>query len=113
MGNRTALLINCSKMEAQKIREQAELQRRTISGYVMYVVVRAVRFGENLIRLKALGFDESPYTRVIDFYGLNRVPPKKVDGPRTTMLLWCSKDEARRVRTVAKKRGMTISGLVL
>src|SRR5215470_4310444 len=113
MGNRAALLINCSKEEARKIREQAERERRTISGCVLNILMRAVRLGENLVRLRAAGVVEVPFARVIETYGLNRTPSRKAPGPRTTMLLWCSKDEARRIRIVAKERETTISAFVL
>ena len=113
MGNRAALLINCSKEEARKIREQAERERRTISGCVLNILMRAVRLGENLIRLRAAGVAEVPFARVIERYGLNSTPSRIAPRPRTTMLLWCSKDEARRIRFVAKERETTISGFVL
>src|SRR5215467_3445389 len=113
MGNRAALLINCSKEEARKIREHAERERRTISGCVLNVLMRAVRLGENLIRLRAAGVAEVPFARVIETYGLNSTPSRKPRGPRTTMLLWCSRDEARRIRILAKERETTISGFVL
>src|SRR6266699_5672143 len=113
MGNRAALLIHCSKDEAEKIREMSKLQRRTISGYVLFILMRAVQLGENLIRMRAAGIDEVPFAHVIEAFGLNNIPSKNPPGPRTTMLLWCSKDEAKRIRIVAAMRGMTISRFVL
>ena len=113
MGNREALLVHCAKSEAQKIREIAKRQRRTISGYVLYVLMRAVRLNENLMRMRAAGVNEVPFAHLIETYGLNRAPAMKAPGPRTTMLLWCSKQEAQRVRTLASKRGLTISAFVL
>jgi len=113
MGNRAALLIHCSKDEAEKIREMAKLQRRTISGYVFFIVMRAVQLGENLTHMRAAGIDEVPFAHVIEAFGLSNIPSKNPPGPRTTMLLWCSKDEAKRIRIVAAIRGMTISRFVL
>jgi len=113
MGNRAALLIHCSKDEAEKIREMSKLQRRTISGCVLFILMRAVQLGENLIRMRAAGIDELPFAHVIEAYGLNSIPSKTPSGPRTTMLLWSSKDEAKRIRIVAAMRGMTISRFVL
>lgn len=112
MGNRTALLINCSKKEAQKIREIAGRQRRTISGYILNVLMNAIRLDEGLARLRALGVEARLPVRDIEFYGLEGVssPPP---GPRTTMLLSCTVEEAQRIRETAKRKEITISGLVL
>jgi hypothetical protein len=112
MGNRTALLINCSKKEAQKIREIAGRQRRTISGYILNLVMNAIRLDEGLARLRALGVEERLPVRDIEFYGLEGVSSRPV-GPRTTMLLSCTIEEAQRIRETAKKKEITISGLVL
>src|SRR5207249_415072 len=81
MGNRAALLIHCSKDEAEKIREMSKLQRRTISGCVLFVLMRAVQLGENLIRMRAAGIDELPFAHVIEAYGLNSIPKKPLQGP--------------------------------
>jgi uncharacterized protein (DUF1778 family) len=40
---RTALLIRCSKEEAEKIRDAAERERRTLSGYVLNTILSATR----------------------------------------------------------------------
>ena len=73
MGNRAALLINCSKKEAQKIREAAGRQRRTISGYVLNILMNAIRLDEGLARLRALGVEKRLPVRDIEFYGLEGV----------------------------------------
>jgi uncharacterized protein (DUF1778 family) len=39
---RTALLIRCSKEEAEKIRDAAERERRTLSGYVLNTILRRI-----------------------------------------------------------------------
>jgi hypothetical protein len=103
MGYRTALLINCSTAEATTIRNRSELQRRSVSGYVLNIVMRAVSFEETL-------------SNKIDNLRLPQLPlhrPARLTGPRTTLLLRCSLDEARRIRSAAKRRGSTISGFVL
>src|SRR5262245_54197269 len=100
MAKRAALLIHCSKSEAQKIREIAKRQRRTISGYVLYVLMRAVQLHENLTRMRVAGVDEVPFAHLIEAYGLNGTPSMKAPGPRTTMLLWSSKEEANQIRIV-------------
>jgi uncharacterized protein (DUF1778 family) len=39
---RTALLIRCSKDEAEKIRAAAKRERRTLSGYVLHTVLSRI-----------------------------------------------------------------------
>ena len=98
MGGRSALLINCSEKEARKIHEQAALQRRGVSSYVLNIVSRAVEFDDRI------------------FAAINGLPGSKIrrlPGPRTTLLLRCSVEEAKRIRTAAKRRQTTISGFVL
>lgn len=40
---RTALLIRCTEEEAARIREAAQLERRTVSGYVLQAVMNRMR----------------------------------------------------------------------
>jgi hypothetical protein len=87
---RTALLIRCARPEADKIRADAIKERRTISNYVISVL------------LKALETDE----RVSN--GSDRVP-----GPRTAILVRCDQSEAERVRYEAKRHGVPINVFVL
>ena len=91
MGRRTAILINCSESEARHIRQQAELGRRTISGYILHVVLRAVDFDDRLLAVRPL--KKHPTVR-----------------PRTTLLLRCSLPEGNRIRMAALRREGTISG---
>jgi len=41
-SERTALLIRCSREEAEKIRSAAKRERRTLSGYVLYTVLSRI-----------------------------------------------------------------------
>jgi uncharacterized protein (DUF1778 family) len=41
-SDRTALLIRCSKEEAEKIRAAAKPERRTLSGYVLHAVLNRI-----------------------------------------------------------------------
>ncbi|HZE25872.1 MAG TPA: DUF1778 domain-containing protein [Terriglobales bacterium] len=41
-GERTALLIRCSKEEADKIRAAAKRERRTVSGFVLFAVLSRI-----------------------------------------------------------------------
>lgn len=45
---RTALLIRCSRAEADKIREMALRERRTVSGYVLHAVISRIAFREHI-----------------------------------------------------------------
>src|SRR5262250_774785 len=112
MRNRTTLLINCSQKEAQRIRETAARQRRTISGYVLNILMKAIRFDESLTRLRSLGGEEKLSVRNFELYGLGGFSTRPT-GPRTTMLLSCPVEDARKIRETAKRKEITISGLVL
>lgn len=103
MPSRTALLIRCAEQEAAIIREQARIERRTVSNYVLNIVIRALRFEESL-------FANSRFhdlRRRADWHAI-RAP-----GPRTAILVRCSAEEAARIRAGAQQRGATISGYVL
>jgi uncharacterized protein (DUF1778 family) len=102
MPNRSALLIACSVKEAETIRERAASERRTISAYVLHIVMRNAALDEKLFEEygKLQSRVDSEFTR-------------RPAGPRTTMLLRCASQESARIRTAAKRRAMTISGFVL
>jgi hypothetical protein len=107
------MLIRCSKPEARRIRELAKTQRRTISGYVLSVLMRAIRLDESFARMKAVGVNDAPFAKVMEWYGLDVLPTGKPPGPRTSMLLSCSTQEAARIRLAAKTREISISGFIL
>jgi uncharacterized protein DUF1778 len=48
-ARRTALLIRCSIEEAEKIREAAKRERRTLSGYVLHAVMSRIASQANLL----------------------------------------------------------------
>jgi uncharacterized protein (DUF1778 family) len=47
-GNRTALLIRCTAEEAELIREAAERERRTLSGFVLHAVMGRIASMEKI-----------------------------------------------------------------
>lgn len=102
---RTALLIRCSAREAGRVREDAAAERRSVSAYVLTIVVRSLEAEEALsarLRNSLHIWHRNPsQTRV-------RMP-----GPRTAILVRCSIDEATRIRAAAARREITISGFVL
>jgi uncharacterized protein (DUF1778 family) len=98
MSSRTSLLLNCSKYEAEEIRSRAKTQRRTVSGYVLNIIMRAVDFDAQIL------------------LRVNRLQPtvrEKPEQPRTTIHLHCSTAEAKRVRDAAKRRENHISDFIL
>ena len=42
MSARTALLLSCSSTEAKIIREMAEVEHRTVAGYILNTVERSM-----------------------------------------------------------------------
>lgn len=102
MPQRAMLLISCSQQEARAIRHCAREQRRSISGYVLNICMRIVGIEEKVF-LKARRVRLSLPSR----------PHPLPDGPRTTMLIRCSRNESRRVRAAAAIEDRTISGFVL
>ncbi len=102
MSDRTALIISCSREQAATIHQRAELERRTVSGYVLRILMRWLDLEERLaVRQQEAGRRLTAYHPVRPF------------GKRTTMLLRCSKEEAQRIRAGAKRRSTTISWFVL
>lgn len=102
MPDRTALLINCSEQELEQMRASAEAEHRTLSGYVLNILMRTVTFEETLFASLNRFAESKPTTR-----------PSRPAGPRATMLLRCSIAEATRIRAAAKRRKTTISAFVL
>ena len=101
--DRTALLIRCSTEEADRIRIEADKQRRTISGYVLQIMGRAVEIDERL-------FSKIDVARVV-----NQTSRKALlgPGPRTAILVRCSTLEADRIRESARRRDTPINAYVL
>ena len=102
--SRTALLIRCSTTEAEKIRAEAEKQHRTISGYVLQVMSRAVEFEERL------------YSNLTAYRLYNPIISRRrlIDvEPRTAILVRCDVEQADRIREAARRRVVPINAFVL
>lgn len=107
MLRRTALLIRCSTGEATTIRDQARTERRTISSYLLNIVVRSVEIEE---RIEGM-WVTSPAFRKMTAEAFRDLPrPLR---PRTAVLVRCSMEEASRIRAAARRKRITISGYVL
>lgn len=103
MANRSALLIHCPEEDLQKVRHRAGFERRTVSAYVLNIVMRMVAFDEKVFS----SFIHGESLRIL----LTQSTP--ASAPKTTMLLRCSADQAQRIRAAAKQRNTTISAFVL
>jgi uncharacterized protein (DUF1778 family) len=104
VNDRAAILISCLKEEANQIRDRANQQRRSVSSYVLHTVMRSVEFEEKLA-----------YTLLAYQAAMKLAPPRFTNlsrGPRTTVMLRCSQEESRRIRTAAARRGTTISAFI-
>jgi hypothetical protein len=101
---RTALLIRCSKDEAERIRIEADKQRRTISGYVLQIMGRSIDIEDRLLAKL------NPYTRINPVFSRKSLIGP---GPRTAILVRCSTLEADRVREAARRRDTPINAYVL
>jgi len=103
VAERTALLIRCSQDEARRIRREATGERRTLSGYVLNIVLRSLPY-EELMRSRTGGR-----------FSVNSRSgnPAPEPGPRSAVLIRCLQDEAERIRAAAGHRNTTISAFVL
>lgn len=104
MKNRTALLIRCSRGEADLVRRAAHYEYRTMSAYVLNVLLRALRFEDRL------------FSKMAHADTMNRVlarTPVRPPGPRTAILLRCSTIQAEDIRLAAKRREIPISSFVM
>jgi len=100
--SRTALLLRCSPEEAGTIRDRAESERRSVSGSVLNIVMRALHFEEKVLATGRFRAGRRPSSPVV------RQP-----GPRTAVLVRCSRSEAMQIRATAKRKQLTISGYIL
>jgi len=99
---RASLLINCSKREAQEVRSRADFQRRTVSGYIVNIVIRRIEFAEEIA---------SAANRPA-FYSYRGRKTAEAAGPRTTLHIYCAFDEARQIRRAARLSKLTMSGFI-
>lgn len=104
MQGRTALLIRCSKEEAELIRREARHEYRTMSSYVLNILQRVLKMEDRL------------FTKLARPQGMNRVlarTPVRPPGPRTAILLRCSTVEAEDIRHAARRREIPVSSFVM
>jgi siroheme synthase (precorrin-2 oxidase/ferrochelatase) len=99
--SRTALLIRCAAIDAERIRTEAERARLTISAYVLGISIKAVEF-EDRQYSKSTQSDLVPISRKVTD-----------SGPRTAILVRCDNREAERIREAARRRNIPINSFVL
>jgi uncharacterized protein (DUF1778 family) len=102
--DRTALLIRCTKDEADAIRLGAAREYRTIGGYLMRILHRSLWIEEKFRPGVTDAFLKSRATRFRDEFALGTA--------RTATLLRCSIADADRIRKAASRRDMSISDFV-
>jgi hypothetical protein len=88
---RTALLIRCARTEADRIRAEAIKGHRTISNYVIGILMRTIESNGRL-----------------DGHSFIRVPE-----PRAAILVRCDVAEAEQIREAARRYGVPINAFVL
>jgi hypothetical protein len=101
---RTALLIRCSVEEADRIRIEADKQRRTISAYILFIMARAIQLEDRL------------FATISPFSNMNQVLSRRAliaPGPRTAILVRCDTSEADRIREASRRRDIAINAFVL
>lgn len=102
-SSRTALLIRCSREEANMVRSQASAERRTISGCTLNILERSLWMETHYAHGITQPFLEK---QARDFRLAHRIQH------RAAILLRCSTEEADRIRSAAWNRGMSISEFV-
>lgn len=103
VAKRTALLIRCSGEDAASIRQRAAAEHRTIAGYLLHVVDRMIKLDDKFA-------SKIPKNLPLPSFDTNATASAARD---SAILLRCSIEEARRIRSAAKRRATTISGLVI
>jgi uncharacterized protein (DUF1778 family) len=87
---RTALLIRCTRLEAERIRLEALKAQNSISQYVLSVALHATASPAKVTEVQ-----------------------RQLDEPRTAILVRCEASDAERIRDAARDRGDYINQFVL
>lgn len=100
---RTALLVRCSAEEADRIRFEAQKERRTISSYVLRIASIKVATDDRLIL--------RPNSHTANELSSRRpsIPPSR----RTAILVRCAVEEAERIRAASRRREIPINAFIL
>lgn len=98
-NRRTSLLVRCSRQDAQTVHAEASASRRSVSGYLLYVLEQSIWIEDKFLAGAVL---QAKY--------LPAVEPPRSD---TAIHLRCTGEEADRIRGAAKRRLISISSFVL
>jgi hypothetical protein len=102
---RSSLIVRCSRDDAARVRTHAAAERRTVSGYVLYILDRSFWVEGHLLK----GLDGSFLAAQARF-----IESKRGDGdPRTALHLRCSAGLAQKIRAYAARRELSISDFVM
>ena len=96
-NRRTSLLIRCSCEDAQTVHAEALAQRRSVSGYLLFVLERSM-------------WIEDKFLAGVSYPKQAHVP---AESNRTAIHLRCTVQEAARIRQAAKGRLLSISNFVV
>ncbi len=74
---KTAILIRCTREEADLIRKAAVLERRTLTGYVMNAVMNRIKLRAVLPRIPVAEEKKNGGSRIGNSMGVHAPRPKK------------------------------------
>jgi len=102
-ASRTSLIVRLSLEDAARVRKEASSERRTSSGYLLYVIGRSIRIEASAIRSRSVALS---------------LQARELIGPQnkklhTAIQLSCTVDEAATIREYAAKRQLSIGDFVV
>jgi hypothetical protein len=101
---RTSLLIRLSQEDAARVREEASLAYRSLSGYLLFVIDRSIWIEQKVAH--------GASTPMLSMQARSLVGPqnKKL---HTAVHLRCTVEQAARIREYAARRQLSISDFVV
>jgi uncharacterized protein (DUF1778 family) len=102
-GERAQLPLHCTVDEANAVRRRANDEYRTVSGYILRLVMRAAHMDQRFAETLPTQFGVTALRGRQNWRGTEE---------RTRLLLRCSSNDARLIRNAAKSRDMTVSAYV-
>ena len=101
---RTSLIVRCSQDDADRIRNQASSEHRSLSGYLLYVLERSMWIEDRLTH----GLTKSILSAQADSIKSER--HKQI---RTAVHLRCTVKQAEKICAYAARRHLSISDFVV
>ena len=100
--SRTALLIRCAAVDAERIRTEAKNARLTISAYVLGISTKAAELEDRLSKSRPSEPNQTGRPNAVS-----------ESGSRTAILVRCDDREAARIREAARHRNLPTNAFVL